>query len=198
MRRRMSCLIVVTSLVAGWLVLLLATLHRNRRALHIKAAERHAKEAAAATLRKVVKEEHVLAREAVAFAGSVRAAVSELEHEVDSKVVGPDPIEAKRRAHVPRGPRIYIETNYGKMHFELTPAKTPYTVERFLDLALSEGFYNGCVFHKVVKHFLIQGGVSAPLPQMLEGVPPGVVQPEPEPDTTAQQATVQQDAVCTP
>lgn len=154
----MSCLIVVTSLVAGWLVLLLATLHRNRRALHIKAAERHAKEAAAATLREVVKEEHVLAREAVAFAGSVRAAVSELEHEVDSKVVGPDPIEAKRRAHVPRGPRIYIETNYGKMHFELTPAKTPYTVERFLDLALSEGFYNGCVFHKVVKHFLIQGG----------------------------------------
>ena len=158
----MSCLIVVTSLVAGWLVLLLATLHRNRRALHIKAAERHAKEAAAATLRKVVKEEHVLAREAVAFAGSVRAAVSELEHEVDSKVVGPldqeDRLEAKRRAHVPRGPRIYIETNYGKMHFELTPAKTPYTVERFLDLALSEGFYNGCIFHKVVKHFLIQGG----------------------------------------
>ena len=30
----------------------------------------------------------MLAREAVAFAGSVRAAVSELEHEVDSKVVG--------------------------------------------------------------------------------------------------------------
>ena len=178
----MSCLIVVTSLVAGWLVLLLATLHRNRRALHIKAAERHAKEAAAATLRKVVKEERVLAQEAVAFVGSVREAVSELEHEVDSKVVGPDPIEAKRRSHVPRGPRIYIETNYGKMHFELTPAKAPYTVERFLDLALSEGFYNGCIFHKVVKHFLIQGGayemeMERPWQDHRDLRDPGVAQP---------------------
>jgi hypothetical protein len=43
--------------------------------------------------------------------------------------------------------------------------------------------------------FLIQAGVSAPLPQMLEGVPPGTIQPEPEPDT-AKQAKAQQDAVC--
>ena len=45
----------------------------------------------------------------------------------------------------------------GKMSLELYPEKAPLTVENFEKLANS-GFYNGLIFHRVIRGFMIQGG----------------------------------------
>ena len=45
----------------------------------------------------------------------------------------------------------------GKIVMELRPDKAPKTVENFLSLVES-GFYNGLIFHRVIKGFMIQGG----------------------------------------
>lgn len=50
-----------------------------------------------------------------------------------------------------------FKTNLGEITLELYPDKAPKTVENFIKLAQS-GFYNGTLFHRVIKDFMIQGG----------------------------------------
>lgn len=51
-----------------------------------------------------------------------------------------------------------IEMENGKtMTLELYPEIAPITVKNFVDLAKS-GFYNGLIFHRVIRGFMIQGG----------------------------------------
>ena len=45
----------------------------------------------------------------------------------------------------------------GVIKLELYPDVAPITVENFTKLA-SEGFYDGLIFHRVIKGFMIQGG----------------------------------------
>jgi peptidyl-prolyl cis-trans isomerase B (cyclophilin B) len=47
--------------------------------------------------------------------------------------------------------------NGGKMTLELYPEKAPITVENFEKLA-NKGFYDGLIFHRVIRGFMIQGG----------------------------------------
>jgi len=54
-------------------------------------------------------------------------------------------------------PRVFIKTNMGNIELELNPAKAPESVKNFLRYA-DEGFYNGTVFHRVIKGFMVQGG----------------------------------------
>ena len=51
-----------------------------------------------------------------------------------------------------------IEMENGKkMTLELYPEYAPQTVENFVELA-NEHFYDGLIFHRVIKNFMIQGG----------------------------------------
>lgn len=50
-----------------------------------------------------------------------------------------------------------LKTNYGEIEVELFPVDAPKTVENFIKLA-NTGFYDGTLFHRVIKDFMIQGG----------------------------------------
>jgi cyclophilin family peptidyl-prolyl cis-trans isomerase len=50
-----------------------------------------------------------------------------------------------------------IETNMGTIRFELLEDESPKTAENFRLLA-EKGFYDGVIFHRVIKGFMIQGG----------------------------------------
>ena len=50
-----------------------------------------------------------------------------------------------------------IETNHGKISFELLPDLAPETVRNFEKLT-KDGFYDGTLFHRVIQGFMIQGG----------------------------------------
>ena len=54
-------------------------------------------------------------------------------------------------------PRATVETNFGKMIFELLPDLSPETVRNFIKLAKSN-LYDGTLFHRVIPGFMIQGG----------------------------------------
>lgn len=50
-----------------------------------------------------------------------------------------------------------VETNMGTIKFELLETESPKTTENFITLA-QRGYYNGVVFHRVIRNFMIQGG----------------------------------------
>ena len=50
-----------------------------------------------------------------------------------------------------------LHTNHGAIELELHDADAPKTVENFRKLA-DDGFYDGVIFHRVIKDFMIQGG----------------------------------------
>lgn len=52
---------------------------------------------------------------------------------------------------------VVFETTHGTMKIELYPEQAPVTVENFLKY-VEDGFYNGCIFHRVIPGFVIQGG----------------------------------------
>jgi peptidylprolyl isomerase len=54
-------------------------------------------------------------------------------------------------------PIVVIETNVGKIEVKLYANKSPLAVENFLGLA-KKGYYDGTIFHRVIKGFMIQGG----------------------------------------
>ena len=50
-----------------------------------------------------------------------------------------------------------IQTNKGTIKFELLESDAPKTTENFITLA-EKGYYDGVIFHRVIKGFMIQGG----------------------------------------
>ncbi|MCP4592429.1 MAG: peptidylprolyl isomerase [bacterium] len=53
--------------------------------------------------------------------------------------------------------QVKMETSLGDIVLELDSEKAPVTVENFMRYA-QDGFYDGTVFHRVIKTFMIQGG----------------------------------------
>ena len=50
-----------------------------------------------------------------------------------------------------------IQTNKGTIRFELLESDAPRTTDNFIKLA-QRGYYDGIIFHRVIKGFMIQGG----------------------------------------
>lgn len=53
-------------------------------------------------------------------------------------------------------PRVRITTSVGTIDLELHQDKAPISVKNFLQYT-SDQFYDGSVFHRVIKGFMIQG-----------------------------------------
>ena len=54
-------------------------------------------------------------------------------------------------------PKVEMVTNVGKIVIELNPGASPKTVENFLKY-VDDKFYDGTIFHRVIRRFMIQGG----------------------------------------
>ena len=64
-------------------------------------------------------------------------------------------------------PQVLVKTNLGNFEITLYPEKSPKSVENFLDY-VDAGFYDGTVFHRVIRDFVVQGGMYT---QELESKP---------------------------
>ncbi|WP_419770469.1 MAG: peptidylprolyl isomerase [Candidatus Marinarcus sp.] len=54
-------------------------------------------------------------------------------------------------------PIAVMQTNQGTIEIELYPSKAPKAVENFITHS-KNGYYNGLIFHRIIKNFMIQGG----------------------------------------
>jgi peptidylprolyl isomerase len=52
---------------------------------------------------------------------------------------------------------VVLETTQGAVEITLMPEVAPKTCENFLGL-VEKGYYNGLIFHRIIKEFMIQGG----------------------------------------
>ena len=52
---------------------------------------------------------------------------------------------------------VVLETNQGNIEIKLFPKVAPLAVENFVGL-IKKGYYDGIIFHRVIKGFMIQGG----------------------------------------
>ena len=61
----------------------------------------------------------------------------------------------------PQNPRVLMKTSKGDITIELDAAKAPISVKNFLGY-VDANFYDGTIFHRVIKGFMIQGGGMTP------------------------------------
>lgn len=54
-------------------------------------------------------------------------------------------------------PAVKLETNYGDIIVRLDARKAPISTANFVQYVKS-GFYDGTIFHRVIKNFMVQGG----------------------------------------
>ncbi|GHB96710.1 peptidylprolyl isomerase [Cerasicoccus arenae] len=54
-------------------------------------------------------------------------------------------------------PTAILETNQGTIEIELMPDIAPKTCENFIGL-INKGYYDGIIFHRIIKDFMLQGG----------------------------------------
>lgn len=52
---------------------------------------------------------------------------------------------------------IILKTNFSDISIELNADKAPISAQNFTDY-VQQGFYDGTIFHRVIKNFMIQGG----------------------------------------
>lgn len=70
-------------------------------------------------------------------------------------------ILAAATAPAAANPRVAFETSLGRVVLEVYPEKAPQTVENFLRY-VSDGHYDGTIFHRLVPDFVVQGGGHLP------------------------------------
>lgn len=56
-----------------------------------------------------------------------------------------------------KGTTVVLETNQGAIEIQLFNEIAPKTCENFIGL-VKKGYYDGLIFHRVIKNFMIQGG----------------------------------------
>lgn len=75
----------------------------------------------------------------------------------------------------PPNPQVVIETTSGDITIELFRPEAPVSVANFLTY-VQDGFYEGTIFHRVIRGFMIQGGgVLEDLSPKMEGLRGGIL-----------------------
>jgi len=72
-----------------------------------------------------------------------------------------------------KNPVVVMETSKGTIKIELFADKSPITVKNFLTY-VDDKFYDGTIFHRVIKNFMIQGGGFEPGPVEKEKTKPPI------------------------
>lgn len=70
-------------------------------------------------------------------------------------------------------PRVKLETTLGDIVLELDAEKAPITVLNITQY-VEEGYYDGTIFHRVIKTFMIQGGGFTEIAKKTDGLHPGI------------------------
>jgi len=79
-----------------------------------------------------------------------------------------------RPARDPLHPLVRLETTMGDIIVELDGEKAPISTQNFIRY-VEEGFYDGLIFHRVIKDFMIQGGGFTPeLEEKKQGLHPPI------------------------
>ena len=85
-----------------------------------------------------------------------------------------NPSESKPASAAGVHPRVKMETSLGDIVLELDGEKAPVSTLNFIRYA-EDKFYDGTIFHRVMKSFMIQGGgYSQEVDEKLEGLRPGI------------------------
>lgn len=58
-------------------------------------------------------------------------------------------------------PTVVLQTSKGDITIELNAEKAPISTQNFIDY-VNSGFYTDTIFHRVISHFMIQGGGFSP------------------------------------
>ncbi len=75
----------------------------------------------------------------------------------------------------PANPRVVIETSMGDITVELLRSAAPVSVANFLTY-VQAGYYDGTVFHRVIRNFMIQGGgLTEDLERKMDGLRGGIL-----------------------
>ena len=75
----------------------------------------------------------------------------------------------------PANPRVVIETSMGDITVELLRRAAPVSVANFLTY-VQAGYYDGTVFHRVIRNFMIQGGgFTEDLERKMDGLRGGIL-----------------------
>jgi cyclophilin family peptidyl-prolyl cis-trans isomerase len=84
---------------------------------------------------------------------------TETDQSRDVKTEGEIDMTAEKQAELKANESLKIElqTNMGNIVIKLNKEAAPITVKNFLGY-VNEGFYDGTIFHRVIKGFMIQGG----------------------------------------
>jgi peptidylprolyl isomerase len=65
--------------------------------------------------------------------------------------------EARKKEALKEKSSVVLETNRGDIELKLFPDAAPLACENFIGLT-EKGYYNGIIFHRVIKNFMIQAG----------------------------------------
>ncbi len=84
--------------------------------------------------------------------GAVMAALC-----VSLAVTGNVQAQEKEQGMAAKGSVVVLETNQGNIEIRLFEDVAPKTCENFKGL-IAKGYYDGIIFHRVIKQFMIQGG----------------------------------------
>jgi peptidyl-prolyl cis-trans isomerase A (cyclophilin A) len=81
-------------------------------------------------------------------------------HPNTARVQAP-PLQAPALTPAPGNPVVVVSTSMGDITLELFKDKAPVSVDNFLQYA-NEGFYEGTIFHRVKRGYVVQGGGYTP------------------------------------